>query len=69
MSLTNKTYEPMTREVAHASFRAFEREIDMKVKHGVLPIEKARKMLENSRKNYRNLNYNRQVDKVLKGMT
>jgi hypothetical protein len=65
----NKIFKKMTDEEAYSSFRSFEREINEKYNAGLITGEKARKAIANARMNYSKLNYNREVDKIMRDLT
>ena len=57
----------MTSEQCLASFRVYEKRLEAEVAAGLLDRSKARQHLETSRKNYKNQNINREIDRIKKG--
>ena len=57
-------YTDMTPDTAYKSFRAYESLLDKQVKAGLIDQGQARSFLEASRKNYKNQNYNRQLERI-----
>lgn len=60
----NKKFKEMTREEALASFRDYEKYLDIMLKKGKMSREEVRFHYEKSKKNYSILNYNRELDKL-----
>lgn len=58
--MTNK----MDKETAYRSYRQYEKLVEEEVKSGALPRERARTYLSEARKNYQNLNLNRELERL-----
>jgi len=56
--------KPLTADECYKSFKAYEAKVDSDVKRGVLPFNYAKSLLSKAKKNYKNQNYNRQLDIV-----
>ena len=57
-------YDLMTEDVCYKSYKSYEGYVNQEVKAGKLSREQARSLLLDSRKNYKNQNYNRQLEIV-----
>ena len=54
----------MTADECYKSFRAYESTIEKQIKEGTMPINYAKALLTKAKKNYKNQNYNRELDKM-----
>lgn len=54
----------LTAEDLYKAFKAYEARIDADVKRGSIPFNYAKSLLNKARKNYKNQNYNRELDKL-----
>nr|BDD44686.1 hypothetical protein 16 [Legionellales bacterium] len=55
-------YARMTEDQCFSTYKAYETFVEHEVRAGKLSKEQARSYLNDAKKNYRNQNYNRQVD-------
>ncbi len=56
----------MSKETAYRSFKTYEWTLDEMVKAGTMSTREARYHLSKAKKNYKNQNYNRQIDNIIK---
>ena len=56
----------MTSDICYESFKAFEKILEEKVKSGTMDKHRARLLLKESKKNYKNQSLNRELDKYEK---
>jgi polyhydroxyalkanoate synthesis regulator phasin len=59
-------YKRLDPDHLYTSYKVYEIQVDHAVKTGRMTKIAARKLLEDAKKNYKNQNYNRQIDRIEK---